>query len=817
MTVIPAPSGARRGLIAHLPGEIQPLAPESVPLTGVRIDVQARGVASVVTVAQRYVNREKVPVEAVYSFPLEEQAAVCGFEALVGEQRIVGEVMEKDKAFDEYDEALADGNGAYLLDQDRPNVFTASIGNLLPGQQAVVTVKYVARLERLGDQVRLKIPTTVAPRYIPEEQLRRMDPSEFDHLNPPTVPGGVPYGLALSVSFTGASVVTAVECPSHPVRVSTRGESAKVELSGPDVQLDQDVVLTFTMEDAGATALYATQDDAGDTILMLDVLPPRDARRGPVEAVFVIDRSGSMSGSSIHQARAALLLALGALQPGDRFNVIGFGSTVDRLFPQSVDYDDTALAEARDAVERWDANLGGTEILTPLRQVLEAPAGDLPRRLLVLTDGHAANEEACLEVARRHPEATVFTLGVGYGASDHLVRGLARAGRGQAEFVHPGERIEAALMRQMARLTTVGLLEPIIDWGGLQPDLVAPAQLPPLYPGTPLTVFARVPASRRAPGEGDRSAAAGSARPVQVTLTATGPDGETRLTAAADLGRAAADEAVPRLFAREAIRDLEEGRGAVVGRGSRQRDRQEARVKDAIVSLATRYALMSSYTSFVAVEKRDAGEASDLPPAELRRIPVALLRDWHGTSAWPRISPKEPPCRLWAAATPRPRPGSWPVLSLPWSALSWRRPSPWTSSRPRSETCDRPSGSHGTTPGAPSSSLSWAGSARTAVGHWIPRRSPGSACPRPSWRPWPPSCASHSPPTMTRWRPSLRSTCWSGSSATWMSGGDSRPTRPRPGWLPAVFREAWAPCDSCSMKRWTGGRRSRSGGEGTPS
>lgn len=389
---------------------------------------------------------------------------------------------------------------------------------------------------------------------------------------------------------------------------------------------------------AAATALYAARDDAGDTILMLDVLPPRDARCGPVEAVFVIDRSGSMSGSSIDQARAALLLALGALQPGDRFNVIGFGSTVDRVFPQSIDYDDTALAQARGAVERWDADLGGTAILRPLREVLEAPAGDLPRRLLVLTDGEVANEEACFEVARRHPEATVFTIGVGYGASDHLVRGLARAGRGQAEFVHPGERIEAALMRQMARLTTVGLLEPIIDWGGLQPDLVAPAQLPPLYPGTPLTVFARVPAARRAPGEGDQSAAAGSARPVQVTLTATGPDGETRLTTAADLGRAAADEAVPRLFAREAIRDLEEGRGAAVGGGSRQRDRQEARVKDTIVSLATRYALMSSYTSFVAVEKRDAGEVSDLPPAELRRIPVALLKDWHGTSAWPRLA-----------------------------------------------------------------------------------------------------------------------------------------------------------------------------------
>ena len=252
-----------------------------MPLTGVRIDVVARGGASAVTVSQRYVNREKVPVEAVYSFPLEEQAGVYGFEALVGDQRVVGEVMEKDKAFDEYDRAMAEGDGAYLLDQDRPNLFTASVGNLLPGQQAVVTVRYVAKLERLGDQVRLKIPTTVAPRYIPEQQLRQMDPSEFDHLNPPTVPGGVPYGLALSVSFQGASAVTSVECPSHPVRVSTRGKKATVELSGPDVQLDRDVVVTFTMKDAGETALYAALDDAGDTVLMLDVLPPRDvaARR----------------------------------------------------------------------------------------------------------------------------------------------------------------------------------------------------------------------------------------------------------------------------------------------------------------------------------------------------------------------------------------------------------------------------------------------------------------------------------------------------------------------------------------------------------
>ncbi len=638
-------SGARpqQGLVASIPGQRAPLAAESVPLTGVRIDVVARGVASAVTVSQRYVNREKVPVEAVYSFPLEEQAAVYGFEALVGDKRVVGRIMEKDAAFDEYDRAMAEGDGAYLLDQDRPNLFTASIGNLLPGQQAVVTVQYVAPLERLGDQVRLKIPTTVAPRYIPAEQLRQMDPSEFDHLNPPTAPGGVPYGLALNVTFEGASRVTSVECPSHPAKVSTRGKKATVELSGADVQLDRDVVVTFTMKDAGATALYATLDDDGDTILMLDFLPPRVARREPVEAVFLIDRSGSMYGSSIAQARDALLLALSSLQEGDRFNVVGFGSGVEDVFEGCVAYDDAALNVARAAVQGWDADLGGTEIMTPLTRILEGRSGTLPRRLLVLTDGEVSNEAACLELAGRHPETAVFTIGVGYGASEHLVRGLARAGSGQAEFVHPGERIEPALMRQMARLTTAGSLDVSLDWGGLPVDLVAPAAVPPLYPGTPVTVFARVPAGRL-------DAAAGPGRdggPVEVALVAAGPEGRERFAAAADLREARPDAAVPRLFARQAIRDLEEGRVPAAARGSRQRDRREGRAKDLLVDLATRYTLMSSRTSFVAVEERVGEAGADLPAAELRRIPVALLADWHGSGrlAWQGIPDVPDACR----------------------------------------------------------------------------------------------------------------------------------------------------------------------------
>ena len=252
-------------------------------------------------------------------------------------------------------------------------------------------------------------------------------------------------------------------------------------------------------------------------------------------------------------------------------------------------------------MRRWDADLGGTELMAPLRAILERPAGELPRRVLLLTDGEVGNEQECVALVRAHAaSATVFTIGVGYGASDLLVNGVARAGGGRAELVHPNERIEAAVMRQMSRLTTDGLRDVRVDWAGLPVDLVAPAVLPPLYPGHaagPCTAACRRRGSPR------------QRREVELALVATGPDGEVCFAATADLAAAPPDAAIPRLFAREAIRDLEEGRSAAAGRGSQQRARKEHRVNDAIVALATRYTLMSSQTSFVAVEVREGAAA----------------------------------------------------------------------------------------------------------------------------------------------------------------------------------------------------------------
>lgn len=584
----------------------------AVPLQGVQIEVNAVGVATTVVVSQRYRNTERVPVEAVYTFPLPESAAVCGFSAQIGERRIVGEVLEREAAFDKYDDAMAGGHGAFLLDQDRPNIFTASVGNLLPQQEIVVRIEFVMPLEQRGDEMRLLLPTSVAPRYVPLEDAVSREHAELERLNPPRVMGAVPYGLSLSATFDALQPIASVAVPSHPAEVQIDTNRAQVTLMGRAIQLDQDFVISLTLRERQQATAVVGRDEKGRRAAMLNFFPDLSSLpRQAVEVVFLVDRSGSMDGASIDQARNALLLSLRSLEEGDLFNLVGFGSSFQSLFPRSVGYTQATLDQATAHAQGISANLGGTELLPPLQQILSQPLQEgRPRQLIVLTDGEVSNDAECIALAERHRESTrIFTFGVGYGASEYLVRGLARASRGEAEMIHPNERIESKVMRQFGRLTRPALKNLRVRWDGLTTGIIAPAEVPPLFDGDRVTLYAEL-----------TGASAGSVR-----IDADGPQGPLALSLAVDPEHSVLAPAVPTLMARAAIADLEAGQSGQQ-RGSNQRERREQRNKERLVALSCQYGLLSSATSFVAVEQREASEAA---PAELRRIPIAMTKGWH--------------------------------------------------------------------------------------------------------------------------------------------------------------------------------------------
>jgi hypothetical protein len=592
-------------------------APAAIPLEGVRIEAEVRDFCARVTVDQRYRNTEAQPLEAVYVFPLDEGAAVCGFEAVIDGAHVVGRVKEREQAFAEYDDALAAGHGAYLLDQERPDVFTASIGNLPPGKEVLVRIRYVAELPREGDDIRFTLPTTVSPRYAPAEDQRGVGRTPAEALNPP-VAFSVPYGLELEVELEMPCPMSALESPSHPVSVEmeAEGRRARVRLGERLATLDRDFVLKVRLAEPGKPRTSVETDPSGRTAALLAFEPRFTTGEAPGEYVFLVDRSGSMGGPSIAEARNALQLCLRGLRTGNLFNIVGFGSRFEALFGESRPYDDLSLAEATRAVAAIDADFGGTEILPALEWILTRPLRPgFARQLFVVTDGQVTNTEAVIALVRKHSvETRVFALGIGAGASAHLVRGIARAGEGEAEFIAPGERVEDKVMRQLKRAFAPALTDVEVDWGRLRVTQ-APHRLPPVFAGGRLLVYGFLE----------------DAKPTEVTLRATGPDGPVSFPLRLDPAEVHSGTLLATLAARTAIRDLEEGRSALHDRRGSLQERDSKgkdQVTHEIVRLGVTYGLVSRHTSYVAVEERATPVQGN---AVLRRVPVALTRGWGGS------------------------------------------------------------------------------------------------------------------------------------------------------------------------------------------
>jgi hypothetical protein len=582
-----------------------------IPLDQVRVEANVVDLCARVTVRQRYRNWEDVALEVVYVFPLDEGAAVCGFEATVDGVRYVGQAKERDEAFKEYDDALEAGHGGFLLDEERADVFTASLGNMKPGSEVVLSVTYVTELAAEGPAARFTLPTTVSPRYAPAQDRTGVGPTPADSLNPP-VALDVPYAFTFEMDLAMSGRVTGVQSPTHPIEVEQAGSSARVRLAQRSAPMDRDLVVVVSAEGLDVPHAVVERGERGGALL-LSFVPRFETSSQPAEVVFVIDRSGSMGGTSIAEVRNALQLCLRSLSPGCRFNIVSFGSQHEAFFPNSQPYDDESMKQAAAFVSSLDADMGGTELLPALAYALrQAPVPLLTRQILLLTDGEVTNTDEIIDLVRKHAaQARFFTFGIGAGASHHLVRGIARASGGAAEFISPGERIEAKVMRQFKRVLSPALTDVRVRWG--QPDATPSTDhVPPVFDGERLTVYAL----------------AGTPNAGTATLTGTLAGRAVTFEVPVDPGRAVAGDTIATLAARARIRTLEEQGEYLESRGSLQRrGRANAKAAAEIAALGVKYQLCSRETSFVAIEHRETPAAGR---AELRRVPVALTSGWGG-------------------------------------------------------------------------------------------------------------------------------------------------------------------------------------------
>jgi Ca-activated chloride channel family protein len=596
-----------------------------VPLTGVKVEADILGRGARVRLSQMFRNTEKQPVEAVYKFPLPETAAICGFRARVDGRVIRGKVEEREKAFEMYDEVLTQGDGGYLLEEERPNVFTLSVGNLNPGSEVIVEIDYVTLLELEGEKIRFFLPTTISPRYIPDHMDDADGIPQEEKLHPPYALD-VPYGLSLYINVHDGKSLKSIASPSHAIQIDLERDPVRLSFVSETVRMDRDFILYLQRSEATPAGKAYRFQEGNDTFVHLDICPqsqgpPREPgsedRRGSSkkEVIFLLDCSGSMMGDSITEAKKAMEICLRGLAKGTRFNIYRFGSSFDSLFTEPVDYTESSLERAVSYLAKTDADLGGTEIHAPLEHIYStAPRADgTERTVLLLTDGEVGNEEQVIRLVRDHRNSTrFFSIGIGAGPNEFFIKGLGRAGLGAWEFIHPGERVEPKVLRMFEKLMSQPISAPVIRWGhGVVEQ--APA-IPGMFLDSPVTVFARFH-NQEEPGN-----------TITIETTIAGEEHRWEI----DVVDVGGDEIpIPVLWARERIRDIEEGEGLSSGKGSRQKRRKDETWRKAVIELSMAYGLLSGSTSYIAVEER---EEKDKTTGELvlRKVPVPLTVGWHG-------------------------------------------------------------------------------------------------------------------------------------------------------------------------------------------
>ncbi|XP_061434270.1 von Willebrand factor A domain-containing protein 5A-like isoform X12 [Lethenteron reissneri] len=612
---------------------------KAVPLKAVSVEVSVQGFVASVRATLSYLNAEAFPVEASFLFPLDDDSAVHAFSASLNGRHIDAVIKEKEKAKEEYDDAMSSGHTAFLLSEDRGDVFQCMLGNLGAGEGAELRVEFVSELAVEPDgAVRFCLPTVLNPRYTPPDSSPADSALPFVPFVSCSQP--LPYSMAFRLRAEAPGGIAAVTsaCDLGPVSFSGPGNSvaeARVSL-GEGFKMDRDVELfvhpiqkhrPFALLEAGGTAKASSL--MSDTVAMLNFFPDAgetksakgaEALTQKGEFIFVVDCSGSMEcpmvndGSGgretrIHSAKETLMLLLKSLPLGCFFNVYAFGSSYNSFFPESREYSQASMDEALKLVKGMSANLGGTEILEPLVAIYRSACRpEHPRQLMVLTDGEVSNTRDVISLVKKNASKhRCFSFGIGDGASTELIKGIAASGGGTAEFITGKERLQGKVLKALKCALQPTLTSVSLSWS-LPPGLsaiVVPEVPRSIFLGQRTILYAQLAGTApAAPWQGEavlKYSLHGESVENRVPVTSqTANPGESRAT-------------LHWLAAKAMIRHLVSGPNTPdstpapedAEQQKKKNEEEEAEAKsrrERVVALSVESGVVSPYTAFVGVD-----------------------------------------------------------------------------------------------------------------------------------------------------------------------------------------------------------------------
>ena len=576
------------------------------------IHAEISGLATRVSVSQKFRNTGTEWLEGVYVFPLPEGAAVDRLRMHIGERFIEGEIRESEQAKQDYDAAKAAGKKASLVQQERANLFTASVANIGPDETVTVEIEYLETVHIDAGNFNLRFPVTLTPRYIPGTPLPGRKGSgwspdttavaDASRITPPVVTDSTGHRLEFSAEIAAGVPLEIIASRYHPIKVDRHGDNYRISLTDSNTPMDHDLELVWKpVPDSVPRAMLFTETVADKRYALLMMLPPDVESAAPVsqqrELILVIDTSGSMHGTSIDQAKRSLLLALDGLTPRDRFNVIQFNSTTHTLFRETVVASAANIVTAKRYVSSLTAN-GGTEMYGAIQSALQVRSESAAlRQVIFITDGSVGNEEALFSLIEQDlGNARLFTVGIGSAPNSWFMRKAAEAGRGTFTLIGALHEVSEKMGRLFRKIESPQLTDIEIQWpDGVTVDAY-PARVADLYRGEPVFVRARMDAAPRA---NDRVTIRG--------FSAHGAwDAELPVTSGAE------HAGVGALWARARIEDLTD---------QERRGGDAERIRASITETALAHHLVSKHTSLIAIDKTPTRTAN----AKLSREQVPNL------------------------------------------------------------------------------------------------------------------------------------------------------------------------------------------------
>jgi Ca-activated chloride channel family protein len=603
------------------------------PMLKTDVKITVTGTIARTTVLQEFTNpgREQDDwVEGIYVFPLPETAAVDHLMMRVGNRSIVGEIKERAEAKKIYEQAKQEGKRAGLVEQERPNVFTTSVANIAPGDRITVEIQYQESVRYDLGTYSLRFPMVVGPRYIPGTPVVMIDQPpgigwspdtdrvpDASRITPPVqhAAHGPINPVALTVDLAAGFPVGTIESPSHDILTIAASDGRRqITLRHDQVPVNKDFVLNWKPAPGQApTATVYTQQGADSAYAYLMISPPPSAASTPQiprETIFVIDTSGSMAGTSIEQARAALLLALTRLTAQDRFNVIEFNSVTHVLFSQPQPVKPETLRKAVQYVDRLKAN-GGTEILPALKMALKdaAPSSHF-RQIIFLTDGQVGNEDELFDVIRSQlGRSRLFTIGIGSAPNSHFMRKAAEFGRGTFTHIGSTSEVKAQMDAIFHKLERPVLTDLAVE--GLDDTAeMFPARIPDLYDGGPVVVAVKA-----------------ATLPSGVTIK--GKSGAGDLSTTVDLSRQPTREGLSVYWARRKIDSFMD---------QQRYGQDDSAARQAVIEVALAYHLVSKYTSLVAIDKEPVRPTGKQPVTHAMKTNLPEGQDYQAIFGLPKTA-----------------------------------------------------------------------------------------------------------------------------------------------------------------------------------